>query len=134
MTTITEAAQQPSSFTATFTIRIDALRTTTVNGLADTVKEVAWTMVGVDSGQTFELPQVTDMPDPGSEEFIPFADLTEAIVVNWIETTETRLPSIKAHIQYVLDKQVTTAALNPTPAPWLPPAPPTPPAPTPPEV
>jgi len=126
-----EAAPQPDNFTAAFTIKVDTLRTTTVNGLVDTVKQVNWTMVGEEAGQKFELPQTSDMPDPGSEEFIPFADLTEAIVANWIETTDTRLPGIKAHIQYVLDQQVATAALNPTPAPWAPPVQPEPTPPTP---
>lgn len=115
-----EAAPQPDNFTAAFTIKINGLRTATVNGLENTVKQVAWTLVGEEADQKFELPQTTDLPDPTSEGFVPLASLTEAAVAAWIETTETRLPGIKAHIQFVLDKEVAKAALADTPMPWAP--------------
>ena len=129
-TVTTPAAEQPTNFTATFTIKINGLRTATVNGLENTVKQVAWTLVGEESGQKFELPQTTNLPDPASENFIQLTSLTEANVIAWIEATETRLPGIKSHIQYVLDKEVAKAALADTPMPWAPvtetPAAPTP--------
>ena len=119
-TVTTPAAEQPTNFTATFTIKINGLRTATVNGLENTVKQVAWTLVGEESGQKFELPQTTDLGDPAAEGFVPLADLTEAAVAAWIEATETRLPGIKAHIQFVLDKEVAKATLADTPMPWAP--------------
>ena len=119
-TVTTPAAEQPTNFTATFTIKINGLRTATVNGLENTVKQVAWTLVGEESGQKFELPQTTNLPDPASENFIQLTSLTEANVIAWIEATETRLPGIKSHIQYVLDKEVAKAALADTPMPWAP--------------
>ena len=62
---------------------------------------------------------------------IELANLTEADVVAWIEATETRLPGIKAHIQFVLDREVAKATLAATPMPWAPvPETPTEPAPT----
>lgn len=42
---------------ATFTIKITGLRTQTVNGIENAVKQVDWTMIGTEAGQTFELPQ-----------------------------------------------------------------------------
>jgi hypothetical protein len=115
-----EAAPQPSNFTATFTIKVNAIRTATVNSLENTVKQVDWTLVGEESGQKFELPQTTELADPASEGFVPLANLTEAAVIAWIEATDTRIPGIKAHIQFVLDKEVAKSALASTAMPWAP--------------
>jgi hypothetical protein len=71
MTTNTtpEAAPQPSNFTATFSMKVNGIRTATVNGLADTVKQVEWTLIGEEAGQKFELPQTTNLGDPDSTNF-----------------------------------------------------------------
>ena len=119
-TVTTPAAEQPSNFTATFTIKINGLRTATVNGLENTVKQVEWTLIGEESGQKFELPQTTNLGDPTSEGFVPLANLTETAVAAWVEATDTRLPGIKAHIQYVLDKEVAKASLTSAAMPWAP--------------
>jgi len=105
---------------AIFIIKITGLRTQTINGMENAVKQVEWNLKGTEAGQTFELPQTTEVPDPQSDGFIPLQNLTETEVVAWIEVHETRLPSIKAHIQYVLDKEVAKAALASTPMPWAP--------------
>lgn len=117
----------------TFTIKITGLRTATVNGIENAVKQVEWTMVGTEAGQTFELPQTTTVPDPQADGFVPLQDLTEAEVIAWIETHEPRIPAIQAHIQTVLDREVAKAALTTTAMPWAPvaPAPVEPPAPAP---
>lgn len=118
---------------ATFTIKINAIRTATVGDKPDVVKQVEWTMQGTQEGQTFELPQTTTLADPNGQPFIPLAQLTEAEVTAWIEATDTRIEAIKAHIQYVLDQEVAKAALAATPMPWAPVVEPTPapePAPT----
>jgi len=119
-TVTTPAAEQPTNFTATFTIKVNGIRTATINGLENTVKQVDWTLVGEESGQKFELPQTTSLADPAAEGFVPLANLTEAAVAAWIEATETRLPGIKAHIQFVLDKEVAKATLTSTAMPWAP--------------
>jgi hypothetical protein len=103
-----------------FTIKINGIRTATVNGLADTVKQVEWTLTGEEEGQKFELPQTTNLGDPDSANFVPLNSLTEAAVMAWVEATETRMPNIKAHIQYVLEKEVARASLASTPMPWAP--------------
>ena len=115
-----EAAPQPSDFTATFAIKVTGLRTATINGIADAVKQVEWTMQGTEAGQTFELPQSTTVPDPQQEGFVPLQNLTESQVVSWIEAHETRLPGIRAHIQLVLDREVSKAALATAQMPWAP--------------
>jgi hypothetical protein len=108
------------TYTATFTIKINGLRTTTVGDRTNVVKQVDWTLVGEESGQKFELPQTTTLADPDGQPFVELANLTEAEVAAWIEATETRLPGIKAHIQFVLDKEVAKTALASTPMPWAP--------------
>lgn len=106
---------------ATFEIKINGIRTATVNGLENTVKQVSWTMVGEEGGQKFELPQTTDLGDPDPENFVSLQSMTDAsAVIAWVEATDTRLDSIKAHIQMVLDKEVAKAALADTPMPWAP--------------
>ncbi len=115
-----QAAAQPSNFTAEFTIKITGLRTQTVAGVAGVVKQVAWTITGTEAGQTFELTQTTTVPDPDAADFVPLAQLTEPQVVAWVETHETRLPSIKYHIQLVLNSRVAEAALQPAAMPWAP--------------
>ena len=105
---------------ATFTIKINGIRTATVNGLENTVKFVDWTLVGEEAGQKFELPQTLDLADPESANFIPLANLTEAAVIEWVEATASNMDDIKAHIQMVLDKEVAKASLTSTAMPWAP--------------
>ena len=105
---------------ATFTIVINGIKTTTVDGITDAVKQIDWTLKGELEGQTFELPQSTIIPDPIAAGFIPLANLTAETLVTWIETHEDKMEAIKSHIQYVLDKQVAVAALVSTPLPWAP--------------
>ena len=124
------AAEQPQNFTATFTYKVNGIRTATVGDRTNVVKQVDWTLVGTEAGQTFELPQTTPLADPNGQAFIELANLTEADVVAWIEATETRLPGIKAHIQFVLDREVAKTALAATPMPWAPVEPTPEPAPT----
>ena len=121
-----EAAPQPSNFTATFTIKVNGIRTTTINDLHDVIKQVEWSLVGEESGQRFELPQTTTLLAPAVETFVPLAQVTEANVIEWVEANETRMPGIKAHIQLVLDKQIAESNLSETPMPWAPVPAPTP--------
>lgn len=105
---------------ATFTIKINGIRTATVNGLENTVKQVDWTMVGEEAGVSFELPQTTNLEDPDSANFVQLSSLTEAAVAAWVEATATNVDGIKAHIQFVLDKEVAKQSLASTPMPWAP--------------
>ena len=115
-----EAAAEPTDFTATFTIRVNGIRTTTENNLQNVIKQVDWVLAGEESGQTFQLPQTTVLNNPVSESFIPLAEVTEANVISWVEANEPRLNAIKAHIQNVLDEQVAKANLVSTTMPWAP--------------
>jgi len=108
------------TFTATFTIKINSIYTATIGDRTGVVKQVDWTISGEESGQKFDLPQITNLGDPAVEGFVPLANLTEATVIAWIEATETRLSGIKAHIQFVIDKEVAKSALTLTSMPWAP--------------
>ena len=131
MSEIIEAAPQPSNFTAAFTVSVNGIRTGAVGSLTDVIKTVEWTLTGNEAGQSFALPQSTNLSEPDAASFKPLAQVTEADVRAWIEATETRMPGIKAHIQYVLDREIAKATLENTPLPWAPaPAP----MPTPPEA
>lgn len=114
-----DAAVEPTDFTATFTIKVNGIRTTTENNLQNVIKQVDWVLSGEEAGQTFELPQTTILTNPVSESFIPLAEVTEQNVISWVEANEPRLNAIKAHIQNVLDEQVAKAALTSTPMPWV---------------
>jgi hypothetical protein len=107
--------------TATFEITVIGIRTVTVGELTNVVKHVEWTLKGAENGQSFELPQKTMMGEPDAQDFIPLASLTPETVTAWIEAADAeRMPGIKAHIQYVIDKMVAEASMVPTPMPWAP--------------
>lgn len=106
---------------ATFEIKINAIRTGTVNGLADAIRKVEFTVKGTEEGQSFELPQTVDLADPASETFVPLSQVTEANVTQWVSDTFPNMEAVKAHIQYVLDQEVAKAALVSAPLPWAPP-------------
>jgi hypothetical protein len=104
--------------TATFQIKITGIRTGTVGQLTDVIRKVDFSVAGADSGQTFELPQTVDLNDPQPESFVQLASLTQAQVVAFVESTFTQMDSVKAHIQFVLNKEVARAALESKPLPW----------------
>ena len=105
--------------TAIFKITINSIRTTEVNG-NKVVKQVSFDVQGSQDGQQFNLPQTVELSDPDSASFKPFSQLTESDVISWVETNFSQMDSVKAHIQYVLDKQVAEASLAATHLPWLP--------------
>lgn len=104
----------------TFTIKINGIRTATVGDKTDVVKQVDWIMSGTEESQTFELPQTTTLPDPDGQPFVPLNQLTEAEVIAWVEAHAENIPAIKAHIEYVLNREVAKAALATASMPWAP--------------
>ena len=111
---------QATACTAEFTITINDIRTTSINGLDDAVKEVSWTLTGTEGGQTFDLPQNTVLGDPDPDNFLLLQNLTQELVTSWVEADVSKLNSVKAHIQYVLTKQIATASLTTVRKPWAP--------------
>lgn len=115
-----ESAPQPSGFTATYTISVTGIKTKTVGDLTDVVCSVNWTLRGVENGQSFEVYEVTLLDDPNPDSFQSLNSLNEDIVVAWIESTETRLPSIKYHVQNEIAAILAKPTLDEPGLPWAP--------------
>jgi hypothetical protein len=103
-----------------YTITINGVRVTTEGDLSDVVKEIDYTLKGTDSGCSFELPIRLKMGAADPASFTPFSGLTEAQLVSWIEAQPDLLDSSKAHIAYVVAKEVERSASESKPLPWVP--------------
>jgi hypothetical protein len=103
---------------AIFNIKINSIYTTDIGDLNGVIKKVDFTVIGTKQDSTFELPQTVDLSDPENETFKPLAELAESDVRDWIENSFTLMDGVKAHIQYVLDKEVAKKALTTTSLPW----------------
>lgn len=111
---------------ATFEIKITGVRVHDLGSLQKVVKQIEFVVSGSEANQTFELPQTLTVPDADAQSFVPFAELTEAQVVAWVDQHFENMPSVKAHIQTVLDREVAKANLAQEPMPWAPPPAPQP--------
>lgn len=114
------------TYTASFTYTIDAIRTATVGDMSDVVKYIEFTVKGEQDNKSFELPQKMELSDPQAQSFIPFADLTQEEVVNWIENSFENLNAVKSHIQLVIDQELQKASFTVNRLPWEPIKAPTP--------
>jgi hypothetical protein len=103
-----------------YTLKINAVRVHNVGELQNVVKEVDVTLMGTDSGCSFELPIAVNVGDPAPENFVDFSQLTPAEVEAWVWSQEDQLSPYKAHIAYVVAKEVEKAALEQKPLPWVP--------------
>jgi len=116
----------------TYTWAVTGMKVTTAGSLPDYVVQTYWTKTGTDeSGNTGTFSGATPFqPDPTQSDFVPFDQLTEAIVLSWIQPLVTG--SYEEHVNAQIAKQIADK-IDPvtdiTP-PWAPPQPtPTPPAP-----
>lgn len=106
---------------ALFEIKITAIRTASLGMLSDVVRRVEFIVRGVQAGQVFELPQQVELADPADGPFIELTQLSEADVVRFVEDNFHNMSAVKAHIQYVLDRNTQIALLEEKPLPWAPP-------------
>lgn len=109
-----------------YTIAINDVRVHIQNDIPDVVKEVDVNMTGTENGCSFSLPFTVTMPPADPNSFTPFANLTEAQVVEWVESQTVSIEPYKRHIALVLEKMVEQSLLEKKTPPWAPPAPPTP--------
>lgn len=105
---------------ATFETKINGIRTGNVGELTNVIRAVEFTVKGTEEGQTFELPQMVELSAPEAASFVPLAQVTEADVIGWVESNFLNMDAVKAHIQYVLSKEIAKASLTVTPMPWAP--------------
>ena len=108
-----------------YSYKINAARVVAQDGLTDVIKEVEVTVTGTDGAAKFDLPTTVKLgaADPGS--FTAFGDLTEEQILAWLDTppipgVPTTLEGIKAHIAFVVAKEVEKLAMEQKPLPWAP--------------
>lgn len=73
--------------TTTYTWKIpkNGLRVQTVNGQENTVISVKFTISATDGTNTVDFSNIVMVPLDASAKFVPFAQLTEAKVLEWVK-------------------------------------------------
>ena len=111
----------------TYTWKVTGVKTKTEDGNQDAVVQTYWTKTGRDEdgheGTFSGATPFTSLNMPAGSTFVPFAELTEATVLGWIQAVV--VDGYEEHVNAQIAKQidekhnpVTEAAL-----PWAPPAP-----------
>ena len=100
----------------TFTTTINAMYTLQTPD-PDYVVNVLWTVTGVDGQYTGSIDGNTTFSSQQMGTFIPYDQLTKAIVISWIP--ETQITSAQQCVQGKIDSQI-TPPVSPanTPLPW----------------
>jgi hypothetical protein len=105
----------------TFTWAVTALYTETVATEQNYVVIANYTVVGVDGTYSAELSNIARFSTASVSPFVPYEDLTEAIVIGWIqdELGPDGVSNLEACIQGQIDSQINppTVPQN-TPLPW----------------
>jgi hypothetical protein len=92
----------------TFTWAVEALYTETIADQQDYVVIANYTLVGVDGEYEASISNTARFSTESVSEFIPYAELTEAIVVGWIqeELGVDGVSNLEACIQGQIDSQI----------------------------
>jgi hypothetical protein len=89
----------------------------------DYVVEVGWILDAEDGGFHANFGEITTLNVSQGSAFIPYANLTEADVIGWVESTlgEARVETFKAKLQTYIDRQKIPPADLPqnTSLPWV---------------
>jgi hypothetical protein len=105
----------------TFTWAVTALYTETVATEQDYVVIANYSVVGVDGTHSASLSNIARFSTESMSTFIPYDQLTEAIVIGWIQTDlgVDGVSNIEACIQGQIDSQINppVVPMN-TPLPW----------------
>lgn len=102
-----------------YSYKVNGARVANEGGLTDVVKEVEVTVTGTDGAAKFELPVVVKLAEADASSFTTFDSLTEAQIIGWVEN-DPSLDGTKAHIAYVVAKEVEKLSLENKPLPWAP--------------
>jgi hypothetical protein len=87
-----------------------------LDGQADVVVTVYWRCSGEQDGYTAYLERNSKIPyDPAT--YVPYADLTEAQVLDWVFADGDTQANTEAEIQQMLDAQITPPVVSPA-LPW----------------
>ena len=92
----------------TYTWKITSLKTKTENGNEGAVVQTYWTKTGTDSdgheGTFSGATPFTTLNMPAGSTFTPFQDLTEAIVLGWIQAVV--VGGYEEHVNAQIQKQI----------------------------
>ena len=90
-----------------------------IDGEADVVFTINWSLFGNEGTLSASLLCATTVPYTAGQPFIPYADLTEAQVLAWIDeyTDPTMMAS---YYQYIADKIEEQKVVVTPPLPWQP--------------
>lgn len=104
-----------------YTWKVTNLYTQTIDGKEDYVVIANYETTGVDGDYSASLSSTAQFSTEDVAVFIPYADLTEEIVIGWIKESlgENGIISIEACIQGQIDSQI-NPPVSPenTPLPW----------------
>ena len=105
----------------TYTWAVTALYTETVNDEINYVVIANYTVVGVDDTYSAELSNIARFNTASVSPFVPYEDLTEAIVIGWIQDDlgPDGVSNLEACIQGQIDSQINPPVTpQNTPLPW----------------
>ena len=105
----------------TFTWAVTALYTETVATEQNYVVIANYTVLGVDGTYNAELSNTATFSTASVSPFIPYEDLTEAIVIGWIQDDlgPDGVSNIEASIQGQINSQINPPVVpQNTPLPW----------------
>ena len=109
----------------TYTWKVTSLKTKTENGNEGAVVQTYWTKTGVDEdgheGMFSGATPFTSLNMPAGSTFIPFANLTEEMILGWIKAVV--VGGYEEHVNGQIQKQITEKH-NPVveaDMPWAPP-------------
>jgi hypothetical protein len=113
----------------TYTWAVTGMKVTNVGSESNYVVQTYWTKTGTDeNGNTGVFSGATPFtPTPNQPDFVPFDQLTQAVVLGWIQPVAA---TYEDHINAQIAQQI-AAKVNPVTEPNLPWAPPSPTPPTP---
>ena len=109
----------------TYTWAVTGMKVTQVGTESNYVVQTYWTKTGTtDAGVTGTFSGATPFkPNPDQADFVPFDQLTQDIVLGWIQPIV--VDAYEEHVNNVIAEQI-AAKINPVtepPLPWAPPAP-----------
>jgi hypothetical protein len=114
----------------TYTWKVTGVKTLNQGSNANAVVQTFWKKIGTSDGKTGEFTGATpfDASNVPADKFVPFDQLTEEIVIGWIQGIVTG--SYEKHVNEQIAKALAPQAVEAA-MPWAPPVEPVTPTPTP---
>lgn len=91
-----------------------------IDGHTDVVFDVYWSLIGEENGVVASCPAMTSVPYTAGSSFVPYDQLTEELVIEWVDiyTTPEALQQYQDIVVSSIAKNSTQVSL---PLPWAPP-------------